>query len=270
MCLACVLIFSFDRAEESMPTAQFADLDGASVLITGGGSGIGAALTAGFARQGSKVAFIDIAEAASMALCDEIEKEVGRRPLYLNVDLTDIEALKKAVARAEATNGPIKVLVNNAASDQRHTVEDVTSEFWDRNQAINLKPAFFAVQAVVPAMKRTGGSIINFTSTSYMLNMGGMPAYTTAKAGVIGLTKGLAGELGPHGIRVNAIAPGWVMTERQKKLWVTEEALASHLARQCVKDVLQPEDMVGPCLFLASDASRAITAQTIIADGGTI
>lgn len=253
-----------------MPTAQFADLDGASVLITGGGSGIGAALTTGFARQGAKVAFIDIAAAASTTLCDKIEKELGRRPLYLNADLTNIDALQKAVARAEAANGPIRVLVNNAAFDQRHTVEDVTSEFWDRNQAINLKPAFFAVQAVLPGMKQQGGSIINFTSTSYMLNMGGMPSYTTAKAGVIGLTKGLAGELGPHGIRVNAIAPGWIMTERQKKLWVTEEALASHLARQCTKDVLQPEDMVGPCLFLASDASRAITAQTIIADGGTI
>lgn len=253
-----------------MPTAQFSDLNGASVLITGGGSGIGAALTAGFARQGSNVAFIDIAEAASMALCDDIEKETGRRPLYLNADLTDIDALKGAVAKAEAANGPIRVLINNAAFDQRHAIEDVTSDFWDKNQSINLKPAFFAVQAALPGMKKHGGSIVNFTSTSYMLNMGGMPSYTTAKAGVIGLTKGLAGELGPHGIRVNAIAPGWIMTERQKKLWVTEEALAAHLAKQCVKDVLQPDDMVGPCLFLASDASRAITAQTIIADGGTL
>ncbi|MGE0279857.1 MAG: SDR family NAD(P)-dependent oxidoreductase [Rhizobiaceae bacterium] len=253
-----------------MPTAQFADLDGASVLITGGGSGIGAALTIGFARQGSKVAFIDIAEAPSMALCGDIEKELGRRPLYLNADLTDIGALQQAAAQAEAANGPIRVLVNNAAFDQRHATEDVTSEFWDKNQSINLKPAFFAIQAVLPGMKKQGGSIINFTSTSYMLNMGGMPSYTAAKAGVIGLTKGLAGELGPHGIRVNAIAPGWIMTERQKKLWVTEASLAAHLARQCVKDVLQPEDMVGPCLFLASEASRAITAQTIIADGGTL
>lgn len=253
-----------------MPTARYADLDGASVLITGGGSGIGAALTAGFARQGAKVAFIDIAEAASTALCDTIEQELGRRPFYLNADLTHIDALKSAVEQVEAANGPIKVLVNNAAFDQRHAIEDVTSEFWDQNQAINLKPAFFAIQAVLPGMRRSGGSIVNFTSTSYMLNMGGMPSYTAAKAGVVGLTKGLAGELGPLGIRVNAIAPGWIMTERQKKLWVTEEALAAHLAKQCTKDVLQPEDMVGPCLFLASDASRAITAQTIIADGGTL
>lgn len=252
-----------------MASARYPDLDGASVLITGGGSGIGAALTRGFCEQGSKVAFIDIADAPSNELCDAIEKSVGARPLYLKADLTDIEALQAAVARAVAANGPTKVLINNAAFDQRHTIDEVTSEFWDRNQAVNLKQAFFAIQAVLPGMKNLGGgSIVNFTSTSFMMNTPGMPSYTAAKAGVIGLSKGLAMELGAEKIRINCIAPGWVMTERQKTLWATKDALETHLAKQSLKDPLQAEDMVGPCLFLASDASRGITAQTIVADGG--
>ena len=257
--------------EQWMPAARYTDLEGASVLITGGGSGIGAALTKGFAEQGSKVAFIDIAEAASNTLCDEIEREVGRRPLYLNADLTDISALQSAVARAAEANGPVTVLVNNAAFDERHRIDAVTSEFWDRMQAINQKHAFFTIQAVRPGMRENGGgAIVNFTSTSFMLNTPGLPSYTAAKAGDIGLTKGLAMELGADRIRVNCVAPGWIMTERQKRLWVTEEALAAHVAKQSLKDLLQPEDMVGPCLFLASDASRSITAQTIIADGGVL
>jgi NAD(P)-dependent dehydrogenase (short-subunit alcohol dehydrogenase family) len=146
---------------------------------------------------------------------------------------------------------------------------DVTPEYWDQNQAINLKPQFFAAQAVAEGMIAAGrGSIINFTSTSFMINLGGMPSYTAAKAGVIGLTKGLAGRLGPHGIRVNAVAPGWVITERQQKLWVTEETLGAHVAKQCIRETMRPDDMVGPCLFLASDASRMLTAQTMIVDGG--
>jgi len=252
-----------------MPSARFPDLDGASVLITGGGSGIGAALTEGFALQGSRVALIDIAAEASEALCDRIEKSAGHRPLYLNADLRDIAALRTAVGRAAEAHGPITVLVNNAAFDQRHAVESVDVAFWDNNQAINLRPHFFTAQAVAPGMKAAGrGSIINFTSTSFMFNHPDMPSYTAAKAGIIGLTKGLAGELGPDGIRVNAIAPGWVITERQRELWVTEERLAAHIGRQCIREAMMPEDMVGPCLFLASEASRMLTAQTMIVDGG--
>lgn len=253
------------------PSAIFPDLKGASVLITGGGSGIGAELTAGFARQGSNVAFIDIADAPSTALCDALEQETGNRPLYLNADLRDIEALRAAASAAVQVHGPVTVLVNNAAFDERHQIADVTVDYWDANQAVNLRPAFFAVQAVAPGMKAVGGgSIINFTSTSFMLNMGDMPSYTAAKAGIIGLTKGLAGKLGPDNIRVNAIAPGWIMTERQKKLWVTEESLSRHVDKQCLKRVLEPVEMVGPCLFLASGASAALTAQTIIVDGGVL
>jgi NAD(P)-dependent dehydrogenase (short-subunit alcohol dehydrogenase family) len=252
-----------------MPSAKFPDLEGASVLITGGGSGIGAALTEGFARQGSKVAFIDIADAPSTALCDRIEKAVGLRPLYLAADLRDVEALRAAVANAGARHGPVRVLINNAAVDTRHAAADVTVEFWDDNQSINLRPHFFTAQAVAPSMKAAGkGSIINFTSTSFLINHPDMPSYTAAKAGIIGLTKGLAGHLGKDGIRVNAVAPGWVITERQRELWVTDEALAAHVAKQCIKEVMQPDDMVGTCLFLASDASRMLTAQTLIVDGG--
>ena len=252
-----------------MPSAEFHDLEGAAVLITGGGSGIGAAVVEGFVRQRARVAFIDIAEEASIALCDHIERETGRRPLFLAVDLRDVEALRAAVASAAAVHGPATVLIINAALDDRHAVEEVTVDYWDNNQAINLRPHFFTAQAVAPGMKSAGkGSIINFTSTSFLINHPDMPAYTAAKAGIIGLTKGLAGRLGKDGIRVNAIAPGWVITERQQKLWVTDETLAAHVAKQSIKEVMRPDDIVGPCLFLASDASRMLTAQTLIVDGG--
>lgn len=251
--------------------AAFPDLKEASVLITGGGSGIGAALTAGFVRQGSRTAFIDIDVKASETLCDRLEKETGARPLFLNADLRDIVALRACVLQTVAAHGPVSVLVNNAARDDRHAIQDVTVDYWDDNQAINLRPQFFAVQAVAEGMKTARrGSIVNFTSTAFMINGGGYPAYTAAKAGVIGLTKGLAGALGPYGVRVNAIAPGWVMTERQRALWVTEESLRSHIDRQCLKEEIQSEDMVGPCLFLASDSSRMLTAQTLIVDGGVL
>src|SRR5262245_18412146 len=251
-----------------MPSAKFADLEGASVLITGGGSGIGAALTEGFMHQKAKVAFIDIAEGPSNALADRLGKEFGARPLFIKADLRDIEALRAAVAKAAAAHGDVAVLVNNAALDDRHAVEEVSVEFWDNNQAINLRPHFFTAQAVAPGMKKAGrGSIINCTSTSFIINHPDLPSYTAAKAGVIGLTKGLAGRLGRHGIRVNAVAPGWVITERQKEIWVTEEALAAHLAKQSIREVMKPDDLVGPVLFLASDASRMLTAQTMIVDG---
>jgi NAD(P)-dependent dehydrogenase (short-subunit alcohol dehydrogenase family) len=241
------------------------------VLITGGGSGIGAKLTEGFALQGGKVAFIDIADAESNALCDALETSTGRRPLYLKADLRDVTALRAAVARAASAHGPATVLVNNAARDDRHAAEDVTVESWDGNLAINLRPHFFTIQAVVAGMKQAGkGSIVNFTSTSFMLNMGDMPAYTSAKAGIIGLTKGMAGRYGKDNIRVNAIAPGWVITERQRKLWVNGENLGSHIARQAIPRMMLPDDMVGPCLFLASDASAMLTAQTLIVDGGML
>jgi NAD(P)-dependent dehydrogenase (short-subunit alcohol dehydrogenase family) len=253
------------------PNAIYPDLKDRSVLITGGGSGIGAALTEGFVRQGSKVVFLDIAAHESQKLLTRLERDAAHKPLFLQTDLRDIAALKKSIAKAAEINGPITVLVNNAARDDRHEIEAVDEEYWEENQATNLRHQFFVTQAIVPGMKEAGGgSIVNFTSTSYMLNIGDMPSYTAAKAGVVGLTKGLAGKLGQHGIRVNAIAPGWVMTERQRRLWVTEEALSAMIDRQCLKDEIQPEDMVGPCLFLASNAARMVTAQVLVADGGML
>lgn len=252
-----------------MPSARYPDLKDASVLITGGGSGIGAALTEGFALQGAKVAFLDIDDKASRALVAKVERSAGKAPLYVKCDLTDIAGLKRAVAKAAKAHGPVTVLINNAARDDRHEVADVTEEFWDRNQAVNLRPHFFTAQAVAKGMKAAGGgSIVNFTSTSFLINHPDMPSYTAAKAGVIGLTKGLAGKLGVDGIRVNAVAPGWVLTERQKVLWVTEEGLAAHIAKQCIKEPMKPEDVVGVCLFLASDSAKLLTAQTLIVDGG--
>jgi NAD(P)-dependent dehydrogenase (short-subunit alcohol dehydrogenase family) len=252
-----------------LPAAVFPDLKGASVLITGGGSGIGAALTEGFVLQGAKVAFIDIDEAASRALVRRLSSNGSHRPMHLQADLTDIDAVRGACAAAADAHGPITVLINNAARDDRHDIDDVTVAYWDANQAINLRPHFFTAQAVAPGMKAAGGgSIINMTSTSFLINHPDMPSYTAAKAGIIGLTKGLAGRLGRDRIRVNAVAPGWVITERQQALWVTEEGLAAHVAKQCIPEIMQPSDMVGVCLFLASDASRLLTAQTLIVDGG--
>lgn len=247
----------------------YEDLKDASVLITGGGSGIGAALTEGFAAQGAKVAFIDVAKEASEALVARLSPDVDHAPLFLEADLRDIDALRAAIDTAAKAHGPVTVLVNNAARDDRHELDEVDEAYWEENLAINLRPHFFTIQAVVPGMRAAGGgAIVNFTSTSYMLNIGDMPAYTASKAGVVGLTKGMAGKLGPDNIRVNAIAPGWVMTQRQKDLWVTEEGLAAMIGRQCIREPIQPEDMVGPCLFLASGASRMVSAQILIADGG--
>ena len=250
---------------------DYEDLRDRSVLITGGGSGIGAALVAGFVAQGARVAFIDIQQAPSEALVARLSGGAVHPPHFVQADLRDVAALRDAVHRAIDVHGPVTVLVNNAALDDRHEAAAVDEDYWDNNLAINLRPHFFTAQAVADGMKAAGGgSIVNFTSTSYMLNIGAMPAYTTAKAGIVGLTKGLAGRYGPDNIRVNAIAPGWVMTERQKELWVTEKTLDDMVSRQCIKEPIQPADMVGPCLFLASDASRMITAQVLIADGGIL
>lgn len=251
--------------------AIYPELKDRSVLITGGGSGIGAALAEGFCAQGAKVAFIDINADASTALADAIAAAHGNRPHFIAADLRDVAAIKAACSEAQERHGPVTVLVNNAAWDDRHEVDAVDEDYWEKNSAINLRHQFFTIQSVAEGMKAAGGgAIINFTSTSYMLNIGDMPVYTTSKAGIVGLTKGMAGKLGPHGIRVNAIAPGWVMTERQKQLWVTPEALDTMIARQCLKHALQPEEMVGPALFLASRAAGAITGHVLIADGGML
>lgn len=254
-----------------MPSATFPDLENAGVLITGGASGIGAALVEGFAAQKAKVAFIDIDRPAGEAL---VEKLAGARhkPLFLAADLADIKASEHAVSTAGEAFGGIKVVINNAAWDDRREIDDLTPEYWQKSHDINLRPVAFVTQAALPFMRRSGGgSVINFSSIAYLLNMGEFPAYATAKAGIIGLTKSLAGRLGRENIRVNAVMPGMVLTERQKKLWVSDaEARAFLEQRQALKFNLVAEDMVGPCLYLASDCSRAMTAQTMIVDGGVL
>lgn len=252
-----------------MALAVYSDLRDRGVLISGGGSGIGAALVEAFARQGAKVAFFDINEADSEALVHRVSGDVAHRPQFLKADVRDISGYQTAIAKAIDAIGPVKVLVNNAARDDRHEVGDLTSEEWDESQSVNLRHCFFAAQAVVPSMKAAGGgSIINFSSIAYLLNMGEVPAYATAKAGIIGLTHSLAGKLGPDNIRVNAIQPGMVLTERQLRLWVDQAAMDAMMKEQCLKRILKPEDIVGPCLFLASDVSGGMTAQSMIVDGG--
>lgn len=252
-----------------MTTAQFPDLKGRSVLISGGGSGIGASLVEGFLRQGAKVAFMDIAESAAFA--DEMAETTGNRPLFIKCDVTDVEALRAAVAQAADAHGPITVLVNNAANDLRHTTEEVTEDYWDMMQGVNFKHQFFAAQAVLPGMKAAGGGrIVNFSSVSYMMGMGDYPAYVSAKAAITGLTRGLAREHGPDGIRVNAIMPGWVLTPRQLDKWATEENLAAFLERTCLKEHMAPHDMVGPVLFLSSDAAHMMTGQALVVDAGVV
>jgi NAD(P)-dependent dehydrogenase (short-subunit alcohol dehydrogenase family) len=247
----------------------FPDLKNRSVFITGGGSGIGAALTEAFLRQGAKVAFCQRSDAT--AFCDAMEAATGNRPLYLPCDISQVEQLQLTLATAAQVHGPITVLVNNAANDQRHETLKTDVAFWDWSMAVNLRSYFFACQAVVPGMKAAGGgSIINFSSISFMMADAGYAAYITANAGIVGMTRTLAREFGPDRIRVNAIAPGWVLTDRQKELWVTPESLAAHLARQCLPDPIEPADMGGAVLFLASEASRMMTSQTLILDGGFI
>lgn len=251
--------------------AQHPGLKNKAVFITGGGSGIGAATVESFIHQGSKVAFVDIDEAASLALCDRLSSQYGARPLFMPCDIRDLDALRQAIAQAVATTGPIDVLVNNAASDTRHDWREVTPDYWDDRMALNLRPMFFAIQAVAPAMQRRGGgSIINFGSISWMKATPGMPAYTTAKAAIHGLTRSFARELGRDGIRVNTVVPGWVMTDRQLKLWVTEAGERDIDANQCLKGRVMPVDLARMVLFLASDDAAMCTGQEFIVDGGWV
>ncbi|HEV7309827.1 SDR family oxidoreductase [Ensifer sp.] len=255
----------------SVPSAQFHDLADRCVLITGGGSGIGAALVEAFARQGARVAFVDIDERASRELSGRLAGQTKVAPHYIAADLRDVDAVRKAAEDAAASLGAIHVLINNAARDDREPLDSVSDTSWDESQSVNLRHVFFMCQAAAPHMRRAGGgSIINFSSIAYLLNMGEIPAYATAKAGIVGLTKSLAGALGPDNIRVNAVLPGMIVTERQKRLWLSDAAIAGMQERQCLKRSLTAEDLVGPCLFLASDCSLGMTAQSMIIDGGAL
>jgi NAD(P)-dependent dehydrogenase (short-subunit alcohol dehydrogenase family) len=250
-------------------SATFHDLAGKSVFISGGGSGIGEYLTEGFLAQGAKVAFVQRSDATP--LCDRLAKTYGTRPLFIRCDVTDIAALQAAIGQAAAAHGAVTVLVNNAAWDNRHPLEGFTVEEWDYMQAVNIRHHFFAIQAVAPGMKAAGGgTIINYSSISYMMGNGGYAAYTSAKAGITGLTRGLARDLGPDNIRINALMPGWVLTDRQRELWANPEDLKRHLERQCLNVEIPPEAMVEPTLFLASAASTVMTGQALVVDGGVV
>lgn len=252
-----------------MTDYRFTDLEGASVFITGGGSGIGAALTEGFLAQGARVAFVQRSDASGFA--EEMGDKHGNTPLFLQCDITDIPRLRACIAEAGAAHGPVTALVNNAANDMRHKALEIDEEYWDWSQDINLKAYFFACQAVAPGMIAAGGgSIINFSSISYMMGNAGYVAYTTANSGINGMTRSLAREWGGEGIRVNALMPGWVLTDKQMEMWATDEGLAAHMERMCLKEHLKPEDIVGPCLFLASSTSRAMTGQALVVDGGVV
>jgi D-xylose 1-dehydrogenase len=249
--------------------AKYPSLRGRTVFITGGGGGIGASIVESFIDQGARVAFVDIDAKGGEKLSADLKAKYGAAPLFIPCDITNIAALQGAIERVRAELGDIAVLVNNAANDMRHDWQGVTPEYWDERMTINLRPMFFTIQAVAPQMKRLGGgSIINFGSVSWKLGMGGMPAYTTAKAAVHGLTRGMARDLGQDHIRVNTVVPGWVMTERQLKLWVNAEAEKTLDTQQCLKGRVQPVDLARMVLFLASDDGRMCSAQEFTVDAG--
>lgn len=250
--------------------AIYPDLEGKTVIVTGGASGIGASIVAHFARQKARVGFLDMNETATAETVAAIKQAGGIIKAEL-CDLRDVVALQSAIEKLRVDLGPVAVLVNNAAHDERHRTEDVTSAYWDDRIAVNLKHQFFCAQAVLPDMKAAkAGAIINFGSTSWMVGQGGMAAYTAAKSAVLGLTRSLARDFGPYNIRVNAIAPGWIMTQRQIDLWLTPEGEKELMERQCLKRKLYPEDIARFTVFLASEEASACTNQHYVVDGGWV
>lgn len=249
--------------------AHYPSLADRVVFVTGGGSGIGASVVEQFCAQHANVAFVDIDEPASTALCARIGKTGSRPPRFIRCDLRDVGALQAIVRRVGEETGPVTVLINNAANDDRHKAVDVTPAYWDDRIAVNLRHQFFAAQAAYPQMKAAGGgSIVNFGSISWMNGEGNFNAYTTSKAAVHGMTRGLARDWGADRIRVNTVVPGWVMTERQIKLWLGADGERQIFENQCLKDKLYPPDIARMVLWLAADDSRMCTAQNFIVDAG--
>ena len=252
-----------------MQGAIYPSLKDRTVLVTGGGSGIGEAIVRHFVGQGSRVGFIDIDADASKQLLASLTAHASA--CFEHADLRDIGALRRAVAGVREALGPITILVNNAARDDRHAIADVTPEYWDERLAVNLKHQFFCAQAVVSDMIQAGGgAIVNMGSVSWMIGQGNMACYTTAKSAVQGLTRALARDLGPNNVRVNSVVPGWIMTQRQQELWLTPEGEADLMRRQCLKRTLVPDDIARVVLFLAADDSGACTNQSYIVDGGWV
>jgi len=251
----------------TMEFATYPSLKGRAVYVSGGASGIGAEIVRAFAAQGSRVGFVDFDAAASAALVEE----TGGAVCHETADLRDIAALRAAFASLKRRIGPAEVLVNNAARDDRHDWREVTPEYWDERMATNLRHMFFAIQAVAPDMIAAGGgAIVNMGSNSWWEAVGGFPAYATAKGAVHGLTRTMARDLGSHRIRVNTVVPGWIMTERQKELWATPEALEKHRARQCLPDLIEPVHVARMVLFLASDDAAMCSANNYMVEAGSI
>lgn len=256
--------------------ATYPSLAGRTVLITGGASGIGAALVEAFAAQAAQVLFLDMDDDAAQALIlNTLKANVGRpearTPLYTHCDLTDIPTLQQVLASLLQHHPTIDVLINNAASDTRHATEDVTPEFWDRAIAVNLRHQFFVTQAVLPGMKsQRRGSVINMSSISWVIPSTGLPVYIAAKAAIVGLTRTLAHEFGSDNIRVNAILPGAILTERQRNTVLTPEYQAEVLGRQALKRLIQPAEVARLALFLAADDSAAITNGSHLIDAGWV
>jgi len=250
--------------------AKYSSLEDKVVIITGGASGIGKSIVEQFLHQGSKVAFLDKEEDLGNNLVAKFNNS-KHTPLFKHCDLTNIDSLKKTINEIRNELGLISILVNNAANDERHSIESVTEDFWDDRMNVNLKHYFFAIQSICKDMEELGdGKIVNIGSFAWMLGQGNMPAYTTAKSAVMGLTRTIARDLGKFNIRVNCVVPGWIITERQKKLWLTPEVEKEQLERQCIKRMLVPDDIAKAVLFFASDQSSGCTAQNYVIDGGIV
>ena len=247
--------------------AIYPSLKNKTVFVSGGASGIGAEIVKAFAAQGAKVGWLDLDEESSATLSASLVAETA----YEICDLRNVDALRAGLAALRGKLGPANVLVNNAARDDRHNWKDVTPEYWDERQATNLRHMFFSIQTIAPDMIAAGGgSIINMGSNSWWEAGGGFPAYTTAKAAVHGLTRTMARDLGDHRIRVNTVVPGWIMTERQKELWATPEALEAHRERQCLPDLIDPVYVARMVVFLASDDAAMCSANNYMVEAGSI
>ena len=248
---------------------KYFDLENKRVFITGGGSGIGASIVEHFCEQGSEVYFVDINVEESKKLVDEMKKKKFKEPTFIECDLINIKLLQETISKILTEKGPINILINNAANDTRHKIDDVTVEYWDERINVNLRHFFFTVQAVKKSMiENNGGVIINMGSTSWMIGQGGMAAYTAAKSGVVGMTRSFARDLGEFNIRVNSVVPGWVMTQRQIEMWLNKESEEDLMKKQCLKEKLMPNEIAQAVLFFSSDQSSGCTNQSYIVDKG--